>query len=184
MMEMSMTLFLSRQDTFRWGIDKVGLFFMMAGVVIAIVQGGLIGRLTKAFGEWPLAITGPIFVTIGMACFTWTGYHPLVVVLLLGGAINAAGRSLQHPSMTSLLSKNSSRDTQGVVFGMYHGLSSLARVFGPMIAGAMYALHATGPFVTAGTIAICAALWTALLRATSNGETATDRVAESIVETA
>jgi DHA1 family tetracycline resistance protein-like MFS transporter len=183
MMEATIALFLSRQDTFRWGVDKVGWFFALAGLVIAVVQGGLIGRLTKLFGEWPLAIAGPLLVAVGMTLFSTTAYHPMVLVLLLGCAINAGGRSLQHPSMSSLISKNSDRESQGVVFGMYHGLSSLARVVGPIIAGIAYKFHATGAFVVSGAIVLVAAIWTALVRTTAPQHPAPDRIVESVIET-
>jgi DHA1 family tetracycline resistance protein-like MFS transporter len=184
MMEATIALFLSREDTFRWGVDKVGWFFALAGLVIAVVQGGLIGRLTKLFGEWPLAIAGPLLVAVGMTLFSATAYHPLVPMLLLGCAINAGGRSLQHPSMSSLISKNSDRESQGVVFGMYHGLSSLARVFGPIVAGIAYKFHAIGAFVVAGAIVLLAAIWTALVRTTAHHQTDPGRAAGFPIEPA
>jgi MFS family permease len=136
------------------------------GFVIVIVQGGLIGRLTKRFGEWPLAIAGAVLVAIGMGLYVEVGWRPLLLLLGAAGATNAIGRSLQGPTLSSLLSKFSDPKEQGVVFGLYHGLASLARVIGPIIAGATYPLwHNTGPYWTAGAIVLAVALWTLLVRA-------------------
>jgi len=167
MMESQCALFLSRPDTFGWGPRNVGWFFTMIGVVIIVVQGVLIGRLTKRLGEWPLAVAGAVFVAIGMTCFVRTGYRPWLPLLLLGGCVNACGRSLQGPTISSLVSKFSDAREQGAVFGLFHGLSSFARVIGPVTAGFVYERHPTGPFVLAGVIMLSVALWTAALRATA-----------------
>ena len=167
MMETTIGLYLNQ--LFGWKELKVGLYFAYIGVVIAIVQGGLIGRLTRKLGEWPLAITGPVFVAVGMLGYIFTGYHGgygiAFLVLILAGAINATGRSIQTPTVSSLISKFSDRQQQGVIFGLYSGLSSLARVAGPMIAGAVYPyLHNTGPFLAAAIIAVAMAAWLMVLR--------------------
>jgi DHA1 family tetracycline resistance protein-like MFS transporter len=165
MMETVIAMYLARHDTFGWDIGKVGWFLAFAGFIIVIVQGGLIGRMTKALGEWPLAVAGPLLVAVGMALFTSTGFWPIVGVLMLAGAANASGRSFQQPTISALISKYSDRESQGVVFGLYHALGSVARVIGPAIAGFAYARHPTGPFVTAGVLVLVAAAWTAALRA-------------------
>jgi DHA1 family tetracycline resistance protein-like MFS transporter len=181
MMESTVTMFLDERFGFKE--KKVGLFFGFIGLVIVIVQGGLIGRITKKFGEWPPAIGGCVLVSIGMAAFAYTAFRPVLLVLLLAGAVNAAGRSLQQPTISSLLSKFSDPRDQGVVFGLYHGLGSLARVFGPIVAGLTYPfLHHAGQFVTAGVIAIVMALWTAALRQPAPGEAAPDAMAEAALE--
>jgi DHA1 family tetracycline resistance protein-like MFS transporter len=167
MMESSIALFLSRPDSFNFGPAQVGWFFAFIGVIIAIVQGGLIGRLTKLTGEWPLAIAGPILVAVAMGCFARTGWTPILALLLAGGAANAIGRSLQQPTLSSLVSKFSDPREQGIVFGLFHSLSSLARVIGPVVAGLVYETHPTGPFVVAGVVVLAAALWTVALAASA-----------------
>jgi len=188
MMESTATLFFN--DIFGWTKFQISLYFCYLGVVIILVQGGLIGRLTKRFGEWPLAITGPALVAVGMAGYTVAGisrgsgaihYWPAefsfantmtalgavltLLCLLGGGAVNATGRSLQQPTISALMSQHSSRDEQGAVFGLFHGLMSLARVAGPLIAApAFLLLHHTGQFLTAGIITLLMAIWTGMLR--------------------
>ncbi|HBI41615.1 MAG TPA: hypothetical protein DDY78_02000, partial [Planctomycetales bacterium] len=83
------------------------------------------------------------------------GFGLALAILMIGGATNATGRSFQQPTLSSLLSKFSDRDEQGLVFGLYHGLSSLARVAGPVVAGLAYPfLRNTGQFLLAGVIAV------------------------------
>jgi DHA1 family tetracycline resistance protein-like MFS transporter len=162
MMECTIAIYLNATYHF----DKLGvtLFFCFVGVVIVLVQGGLVGRLTKRFGEWPLAIVGTLLVAVGMCGFISTSWWPVLGLLALAGAANATGRSLQQPTMSSLISKFSDPREQGIVFGLYHGLGSLARVVGPIVAGIAYNVRHTGAFAVAGGIAVAMALWTFLLR--------------------
>jgi DHA1 family tetracycline resistance protein-like MFS transporter len=171
MMESTVGLFLARHyGKDQWSEQEAarhtGWFFGYVGLVIVIVQGGLIGRLTKRIGEWPLAIAGAVCVVAGMGFYIGAAWTPTLVMLGLAGAVNALGRSLQGPTLSSLLSKFSDPKEQGVVFGLYHGLSSMARVLGPILAGLTYPLwRNTGQFWTAGAIVLVAAMWTALVRA-------------------
>lgn len=163
MMETVFAMFLD--DRFGYSVRTVGLFFGLAGLVIVVVQGGLIGRLTKRFGEWGLVITGPILVCCAMFLFVETGFKPLLFLLVICTILNACGRSLQGPSISALISQHSDPQQQGAVFGLFHMLGSLARAIGPMIAAAIYTVHHTGPFALAGCITLAVAAWTIGLRA-------------------
>ncbi len=168
MMETTMVLFLDR--TFGYKEAATGWYFAFIGFIIVIVQGRLIGPLTRRFGEWPLAIAGPLFIAAGMAGLTQTAFTPLLGLLLVAGASNAIGRSLQTPTLTALLSRYANRSEQGVAFGLFHGLGSLSRVAGPILAGWGYQhlfRRNTGQFALAGGISIAVAVWTLLLSRTS-----------------
>jgi MFS family permease len=188
MMESTISLFLN--EVFGWRELGVGLYFLFIGIIIIGVQGGLIGRLTKRFGDWPLCTLGPLGVAGGMGgliavafAAPAAGFAVGLAVLLLAGAVNAVGRSLQQPTLSSLLSKFSDRNQQGVVFGMYHGLGSLARVAGPMVAGFAYPfLRNTGQFLIAGLIAIAMALWTYALWQPTPHEAEAEATSEAALE--
>ena len=67
-----------------------------------------------------------------------------------------------------------------MIFGLNQGLSSLARVIGPAVAGWVYAHHPTGPFALASCIALAASLWTAGLRPRSQAAHPAPAVAEPV----
>jgi DHA1 family tetracycline resistance protein-like MFS transporter len=162
MLEAVFALFLN--DTFGYGPREVGWFFAYVGATIIVTQGVLLGHLTRRFGEWPIVILGPTLVTIAMAIYVEAGWRPMVWLVIVAGLFNAMGRSLQLPTLSSLISKQSTPAMHGTVFGSYHMLMSLSRVIGPAIAAAVYTAHHTAPFIVAGSITLAVALWTVWVR--------------------
>src|SRR5438046_2652500 len=102
MMESTFAIFLN--DLLKFDELHVGLLFALAGVTIATVQGGLVGRLTKKFGEWPLVIAGPLLVTAAMLMLVELHWRPAIALLIFAVICNASGRSLQTPTLSALIS--------------------------------------------------------------------------------
>ena len=78
--------------------------------------------------------------------------------------------TVETPTLSSLISKHSDAKRQGTTFGLFHMLSSLARVIGPAVATAVYTGHHTAPFLVAGVMTLAIAGWTVLLWRTVPGE--------------
>ncbi len=129
-----------------------GYLFGCIGIVIVLIQGGMIGRLTKKYGETALAIVGPMIIAAGLVligipvhwAWRWTGF-------LAGGILLAIGSGLFNPSMQSLISRHCSAGEQGEVLGATQGMASLARALGPVVAGVLfeYAFPAMPYYVSA-----------------------------------
>lgn len=156
-------------DTYGFSILVVGLFFVWFGVVIAVVQGGLIGRLVQWFGEWKLAIAGPLLIAVSMFFYAAVDWWPIpvaagVATVMFAGLLNASGRSTSTPTISSLISRETDERLQGAVFGLFHMLGSLARVIGPLIAAALYIRHHTWPFMLAAVVMAAMAVWTMAVR--------------------
>jgi MFS transporter, DHA1 family, tetracycline resistance protein len=124
---------------FRFGFDAhdTGWIFAFVGVVGAIVQGGLIGRLVKMFGELPLVVTGALLFSASLFAIPLTGPGTGLLALLSLGAAFALGNGLATPSLTSLASKSVGKGEQGGVLGVTQSVASLARVVGPLISAAL-----------------------------------------------
>lgn len=121
-----------------WGGDDVGYLFAYTGLLGIILQGGLIGRLVKRFGELNLTIFGFLacaiaYVTVGLA-------HTLLP-LLVGATISAFGNGVLRPVITSRLTQAVGRHEQGVAIGISGSLSSLAMAMAPPTGGAMLDGH-------------------------------------------
>lgn len=112
-------------------------FFVLIGVVSAIIQGGLIGRLVGRFGERVLIGFGGLVMAAGMAMLPRVMVAPGRPALLLAAlAMIAAGSAMIAPSSASFVSRVASPDEQGKALGLLQSVASVARIAGPVIAGA------------------------------------------------
>jgi DHA1 family tetracycline resistance protein-like MFS transporter len=120
---------------YRFGFDayETGWYFAFVGVVGAGVQGGLIGRLVKAFGEPLLVIVGALLFTASLVLIPFTGPQTGTPALLALGGLFALGNGLATPSLTSLSSKSVGAGEQGGVLGVTQSVASFARIAGPLI---------------------------------------------------
>ena len=121
---------------FRFGYDaqETGYLFAYVGVIAVIIQGGLIGRLVKRFGELPLIIIGALCFAISLFAIPFVG--PAVGglgALLVGGAVFSLGNSLATPALNSLASTSVGPDQQGIILGVMQSVASLARAIGPLL---------------------------------------------------
>ncbi len=139
-----MTTTFSLYTMFRFGYDAKhnGYLFAYVGLLAVIIQGGLIGRLVKRFGELPLVIVGALFFAASLFAVPFVGPQAGGLLgLLIGGGIFSAGNSLATPSLTSLASKSVGRGEQGGVLGVTQSVASLARAVGPALAAVL--IHST-----------------------------------------
>ncbi|HEY0764438.1 MAG TPA: MFS transporter [Pyrinomonadaceae bacterium] len=131
-----MTSAFSFYTMFRFGYDAqhTGYLFAYVGVIAVIIQGGLIGRLVKRFGELPLVIVGALCFAISLFAVPFVGPAAGGLgALLLGGGVFSMGNSLATPALTSLASKSASPEKQGVILGVTQSAASLARTVGPSL---------------------------------------------------
>jgi MFS family permease len=134
--------------------DTVGALFGMIGIVGIVIQGGLIGRLSKRYGSGVLLNVGYAFTAAGMAVLALTGPGRLWFAhgwlgIVVGCVLVSIGTSLSNPSLTALLSRAASSDEQGNVLGVNQSLAALARAAAPTIGGTIYtSWYAGGAFAT------------------------------------
>lgn len=109
-----------------------GYFLAYAGLLMALVQGRLIGPLARRFGERRLLVGGSALLAVGYAVTPWvwsTGAVALVIVPI------ALGTGMNTPSLASLTSQFAEATEQGQVLGVGQSVSSLGRVVGPVWGG-------------------------------------------------
>lgn len=141
-METSVTL--HARDRFHFALLDLIWFFLFMGVIVAAIQGGLIGRLAKRFGEKTLVAVGAASFTIGLALVPLVWRVPLLYVVAF---FIAVGQGLSYPSLTSLVTKASPANEHGSMLGLASGVGSLARFLGPIVCGFLYDLaKARGAF--------------------------------------
>jgi DHA1 family tetracycline resistance protein-like MFS transporter len=115
-----------------WGPKQVGYVFAYVGILSAILQGGLIGRLTRLYGERRLLPSGLASIAVGLVILPFA-----CSLSFLAPAISALaiGMGLTQPSLNSLISRQAGSGEQGEVLGVSQSVGSLSRVLGPAAAG-------------------------------------------------
>jgi DHA1 family tetracycline resistance protein-like MFS transporter len=132
-METSVTL--HARDRFHFALLDLIWFFSFMGVIVAVIQGGLIGRLAKRFGEKTLVAVGAASFTLGLALVPIVWRVPMLYVVAF---FIAVGQGLSYPSLTSLVTKASPASEHGSMLGLASGVGSLARFLGPIWCGFLY----------------------------------------------
>ncbi len=130
---------------------KTGFILMTAGVLGALVQGGLIRRLVPRFGERKLLFAGLIFNLIAIVLFPFMTSYPPYFILSIPLAL---GSALINPSLSALISQSVGVRDQGSVLGLSQGLGSLARAGGPFCGLLTFAIRPELPYFIAGCITL------------------------------
>lgn len=138
--------------------EQVGIQFFYIGIIAVVVQGFFIKFLTNKFAEEKLFMVGNIMMVIGLGLIPFS-YNMLTLALFLG--LMALGKSLNTPTITSLISKEADEDNVGAVMGASQGLSGLGRMIGPTWGGALFAVYFGLPFVATALI-VAATIWIAI----------------------
>jgi len=137
---------LSAEEQTKQASKLTAYFLVIVGVAATIVQGGLIGRLTKRFGEARLCKIGVGVVLVSFVLIPLAGRVGSFPMMLGVALLMASGSGALHPSRNSLISRSAHRSLQGQALGLNQSLSALGRVLGPAMAGALFELSHERPF--------------------------------------
>ncbi len=138
-MESTLTLFC--QARFGFGPGAIAALFTFVGVLLVLVQGGLLGLLVKRFGDRLLPLP------------------PRAGWLLLTTGLLAIGNGVHNPSLLALLTRLSGEGSQGETIGVSRSCGALARVVGPLAGTWIFELGGSAwPFWSAGGLMAAALL--------------------------
>lgn len=115
------------------GPKEVGYVLAWVGFLGIILQGGLMGRLVKRFGERTLIWTGFLISATSNVWMAWVQTIPQ----MLANATYGAYGGVVRPSVTALISHKASRREQGVVLGLTQSITSICQIVAPIVAGAL-----------------------------------------------
>lgn len=136
------------------GIDTVGLgyIFMIMGFGSAIVQGGLMGPMSKKYGESFIIKAGIFFSTIGFVLILFTSNFWTAAIFL---TIFGMGNGVIRPAISALLTKNNTTG-HGDVTGLLSSVDSLGRIIGPPLGGWLFSISIGLPFILGAVLSIAA----------------------------
>lgn len=128
------------REVFDWPTLYIGLSLAAYGVLLALVQGGLMPVFIRWIGDFRTLLLGMISALIGMVGFGFTGTVTAVVVFLLLAALS----DLVPALMTAMASNQADEDRQGVVQGVIASLSSVAAILSPLAMTALFQASVDG----------------------------------------
>lgn len=134
------------------------------GVLLALVQGGGIGLLTKRFDERKLTVVSAAVMAVSVGLWA---FSPSLVYLLIVLAPLSIAAGIIATLLRSILTKSVPRDQVGGTLGLSSSLDSLNRVISPAIGGVMigqigpWAPGLLGALLLAGVTVL---IWVKLVR--------------------
>ena len=162
MMETTLALFC--QERFGFGVRETSWLFVFVGVVLVVVQGGLLGRLVRRFGERSLILSGIVLMALGLVLLPLTpaAIPPVwskLGLLFLSLLLLAVGQGMHNPSSLGLLSRLTDERSQGGTIGLSRSFGALARTLGPAAGTWIFGAFGAGwPFWAAGGLMLVALL--------------------------
>lgn len=131
---------------------QLGYIFMIMGFTGAIVQGGLLGRLTKKWGEGNVIQIGIIISIIGFLLVLLIDDFTTAAIYL---SVFGIGNGLIRPSVSSLLTKRSTVG-HGSVTGLLSSFDSFGRIVGPPLGGWLFAVMMNLPYIVGAILSVIA----------------------------
>lgn len=125
-------------DRFGLGRMSQGYLFGLLGLAAALVQGGLVHRLARRYGDEALLAGGLGLAALGLLliALAWNSGALYWLVSFYGIGMGAV-----RPAVAALVSKRVRQ--QGVAIGAMDAMDAVGRVVGPVFAGSIY--HWYGP---------------------------------------
>ena len=130
------TFALWTERSMNWASKQTGYAFTFTALLVAIIQGVFIGKLTKTFGELKLLVVSCFLMSIALFLITLSMqnlFYLTIALCILGISVG-----LGNPSLNSLLSKNLNKNTLGTSFGVFQSVGSLARILSPLAMGNLF----------------------------------------------
>jgi multidrug resistance protein len=153
-MESTFALFGERR--FDYSVTQVGLLFVYIGVLTALAQGVLVGRVVARVGEARALVGGLVGTAAGLLL---VGGARDLWLLLIGLAVLAIASGLVFSTTTAMISLAAGDREQGLILGLSASVGGAARIAGPLVATLLFqhAGIAVPLLLGAALFALCAA---------------------------
>ncbi|MFI2768080.1 MFS transporter [Ruegeria faecimaris] len=149
------------REVFGWPTLYIGLSLAAYGVLLALVQGGLMPIFIGRIGDFRTLMLGMISALIGMIGFGFTGSVVALTIFLLLAALS----DLVPALMTAMASNQVDEDRQGVVQGVIASLSSVAAILSPIVMTGLFraSVDVEGMYLPGAPFLFAAVLVTAMM---------------------
>lgn len=114
---------------FNWSPEQIGFSLTFVGIMVAIVQGGLVGPIVKKIGEVNAVYTGFIFNAFGLLMMGIIPYGWMAYVVIIPYAFGG----LAGPSLQSIMTSEVPKNAQGELQGGITSIMTLTSIVGPLL---------------------------------------------------
>jgi MFS family permease len=154
-MAMNGVLALYLERRFGVTVKTIGWFFVYVGAVSVVMRTIVLGPMVRRFGEVRTLRMGIVCIALGLASLPLArNFLELAFTVLL----IPVGTALLFPSTTSIVSHRAEPHQTGLVLGVQQAYGGIARMMGPLWAGAAFQhLGIRTPFWLAALL--MAAVW-------------------------
>lgn len=123
------------KDRFGYDRSNTHWIFVYAGLIVVLVQGGVVRRLVPRLGERKVAFAGIALVAVGLVA---TAFASSEIAFYAALGILAVGSALTTPALSALVSLYTPSARQGEILGGFRSAGALARALGPIAACTVY----------------------------------------------
>ncbi|MDE0954712.1 MAG: MFS transporter, partial [Candidatus Poseidoniales archaeon] len=136
-----------------------GRIFAIIGINGLIIQGLLIGPLTKKYGSANLMKAGTIVCGFGLTLVPYVSHEYIWLTMGAVVILLSTGNALFQPSFSAILAQRTREEGQemGMVMGSQESASAFARIIGPLTGGLVwdYTVLKTGMLSIATAFHLC-----------------------------
>lgn len=115
------------EEKFGWGPLEIGLSLMFVGIMVSIVQGGVVGPVVKKVGEPGAIYLGLFFNALGLCLMGWISQSWMVYAVIIPYAFGG----LAGPALQSIMSGQIPKNAQGELQGGITSVMMLTSIIGP-----------------------------------------------------
>lgn len=149
------------KDLLGYSSLDTGWIFTWIGLLIVVVQGGLIGPVSRWISDIGTALAGSLVLVLGqlattiMIMMNFDAFGSSLISVLAVTALVCIGFAFTNPTLSSAASKRTSEGQIGGALGIVQGFGSLGQVGGLMVAGPIYeAYGGSFNFMAGGVISM------------------------------
>ncbi len=159
-----------------YGPQQVGTILTMVGIISAVIQGFLVGPLTRRFGEVIIIRLAFMNTAIGFILMVLAQTN-LQVWLTVSYFVTS--NAMLTPTVSSLISKRATGG-QGIAMGLNNSFMSLGRIVGPLWAGFAFDSGINLPYLTGGAVMLAGFFLSTLKLSQSSAATEVEQLPAAV----
>lgn len=140
-------------EKFKWTPKMIGLSLGLVGILVGVVQGGLVRFINPKLGNAKSVYLGLSFYAIGLFLFAFASQSWMMFAFLIPYCLGG----IAGPALQSIISGNVPPNEQGELQGALTSLMSATSIVGPIMMTNLFAYftHGSAPFYFPGAAFLC-----------------------------